>query len=71
MRKSALLSAILYLILGALFTYFAVQSVRDHGGWGFFSYILVILATFDIGTGIRLISFHFMIKKATRKNQER
>jgi len=70
MRKSALLSGILYLILGALFTYFAVQSVRDHG-WGFFSYILVILATFDIGTGIRLISFHFIIKRAARKNQER
>ncbi|WP_316572833.1 YdiK family protein [Neobacillus sp. YIM B06451] len=66
MRQSPLFSGIVYLLLGILFTYFAVGSVRDEG-WGFFSYLLVILATFDFGAGIRMISLHYKLKRIQKK----
>ena len=56
MRTSPLLSGFVYLLLGALFTYFAVQDVQQNG-WGFFAYLLVILATFDLGSGLKIIIF--------------
>ncbi|WP_409273186.1 YdiK family protein [Neobacillus sp. SCS-31] len=66
MRQSPLFSGIVYLLLGILFTYFAVGSVRDEG-WGFFSYLLVILATFDFGAGIRMIGLHYKLKRIQKK----
>jgi hypothetical protein len=56
-------SGILYLALGTLFTVFAIQDINATGEWGFFTYLLIILATFDFGSGIRMIMLHFMIKK--------
>ncbi|KKK36251.1 hypothetical protein WQ57_20350 [Mesobacillus campisalis] len=66
MKRSPLFSGIVYLILGLLFTYFAVQNVNDQG-WGFFSYLLVVIATFDLGSGIRMILFHFKLKTIQKK----
>lgn len=66
MKRSPLFSGIIYLILGLLFTYFAVQNV-NHQGWGFLSYLLVIIATFDLGSGIRMILFHFKLKNVQKK----
>lgn len=62
MKQSSIFSGVVYLLLGALFTYFAVQDVQQNG-WGFFSYLLVILATFDLGSGIKMTLIHFMRKK--------
>lgn len=66
MKQSPLFSGIVYILLGSLFTYFAVQNVND-SGWGFFSYLLVLLATFDFGSGIRMIMFHFKLKNIQKK----
>jgi hypothetical protein len=66
MRQSPLGSGILYLLLGVLFTYFAIQNVQEDG-WGFFSYLLVILATFDLGAGLKMIAMHVKIKKSRTK----
>jgi hypothetical protein len=66
MKQSPLFSGIVYILLGSLFTYFAVQNVND-SGWGFFSYLLVALATFDFGSGIRMILFHFKLKNIQKK----
>ncbi|CEG25383.1 YdiK family protein [Bacillus sp. B-jedd] len=66
MRQSPLFSGIVYILLGILFTYFAVGNVRSEG-WGFFSYLLVILATFDLGAGIRMIGFHYKLKRNIKK----
>jgi hypothetical protein len=66
MRQTPLGSGILYLLLGSLFTYFAIQNVQEDG-WGFFSYLLVILATFDLGAGIKVIAIHYKIKKSRTK----
>lgn len=67
MKQSPLFSGIVYIVIGLLFTYLAVENVTQTG-WGFFSYLLVLLATFDIGSGIRMIQFHFKLKKIQKKS---
>jgi hypothetical protein len=62
MRQTPLVSGFLYLLLAVLFTYFAIKNVQEDG-WGFFSYLLIILATFDLGSGLKMIAMHFKIKK--------
>ncbi|MGJ7913519.1 YdiK family protein [Neobacillus sp. LXY-1] len=66
MRRSPMFSGIIYLLIGSLFTYFAIHDVQANG-WGFFSYFLVILATFDFGSGFKMISFHFKLKNQLKK----
>ncbi|MCP3742489.1 YdiK family protein [Rossellomorea sp. BNER] len=66
MRRSPLFSGFIYIILGVLFTYFAIQNVNNQG-WGFFSYLLVLLATLDFGSGLRMVNLHFKIKKNMKK----
>ncbi|MBT2638900.1 YdiK family protein [Bacillus sp. ISL-39] len=66
MKQSPIFSGIVYILLGSLFTYFAIQNVNETG-WGFFSYLLVALATFDFGSGIRMIMFHFKLKNIQKK----
>ncbi|KMY52825.1 MULTISPECIES: YdiK family protein [Bacillaceae] len=66
MKQSPLTTGILYLILGAFFTYLAIQDVNT-GGFGFFTYLLILLATMDIGSGIRLIFMHFRLKSSEKK----
>ncbi|ALC92545.1 hypothetical protein AM500_24360 [Bacillus sp. FJAT-18017] len=63
MRPTPLFSAFIYILLGVLFTYFAIENVKQEG-WGFFSWLLVILATFDLGAGIRIIMLYYKIKRA-------
>ncbi|WP_338471505.1 YdiK family protein [Niallia sp. XMNu-256] len=67
MRQTPLFSGIIYVVLGIIFTLFAIQNVNTDGEWGFFSILLVILATFDFGSGFRLIRAHFRMKK--QKNE--
>jgi hypothetical protein len=67
MRRSPFVSGIIYIVLGCLFTYFAVEDVNQNG-WGFFSYLLVLLATFDFGSGIRII-FYYNKYKEKLKNK--
>lgn len=66
MRQSPLFSGIVYLFLGILFTIFAIQDVQA-SGWGFFVYLLVILAAFDFGSGLKMIAFHFVSKNKDKK----
>ncbi|MDQ0976725.1 hypothetical protein F4694_006207 [Bacillus niacini] len=66
MRRSPLFSGIIYIVLGCLFTYFAIEDVTLNG-WGFFSYLLVILATFDFGSGLRMIFFYNRYKDKIKK----
>lgn len=65
MRQSPLSSGVFYMILGALFTYLAIRNVSEDG-WGVFSYLLILLATFDLGSGIRLIFLHFRIQSMNK-----
>ncbi|WML50175.1 YdiK family protein [Neobacillus sp. PS3-34] len=66
MRQSPLFSGIVYILLGALFTYFAIQDVSDDG-WGVFTYLLVLLATFDVASGLKMIGFYIRFKSQIKK----
>ncbi|WP_066074434.1 YdiK family protein [Neobacillus soli] len=66
MKRSPLFSGLIYILLGGLFTYFAVDDVQKNG-WGFFSYLLIILATFDFGSGLKVITFYFKHKDKLKK----
>ncbi|WP_163651974.1 YdiK family protein [Listeria sp. PSOL-1] len=62
-KKNLLFQSLLYLILGALFVYFAVNQVNDRG-WGYLAYIIIAMAVFDFVAGLRLLFIAF----AKRKN---
>jgi hypothetical protein len=66
MKRSPLFSGLISFLLGGLFTYFAIDDVQSKG-WGFFSYLLVLLATFDFGSGVKMIIFHFKYKGKMKK----
>ncbi|HJV31170.1 MAG TPA: YdiK family protein [Bacillales bacterium] len=66
MRLSPLFSGIIYFLLGTLFTYFAIQDVQ-RSGWGFFVYLLIVLATFDFGSGLKMFTIHFVYKNRVNK----
>ncbi|RFU69241.1 DUF4305 domain-containing protein [Peribacillus saganii] len=68
MKRTPLTSGIMYLILGTLFVLLAIQNV-NRTGWGFFSYFLVLLATLDFGSGIRMILLHRKITSINKKNK--
>jgi hypothetical protein len=65
MRQSPLASGIFYNILGVFFVFLAIQDVNTNS-FGFFTYLLILLATLDIGTGLRLLLIHFKIKKSQK-----
>ena len=65
-RQSPLAAAILYFALGSVFVYLAIEQV-NRSGWTFFSYLIVFLATMDIGAGIRLLNLHFRVKRMKKK----
>ena len=67
MRRSPLFSGIFYIILGILFTNLAIDFVQREQSWGIFTYILIMIATFDIGAGIRMFALHFRIKSSQKK----
>ncbi|MEX3715594.1 DUF4305 domain-containing protein [Cytobacillus horneckiae] len=67
MRRIPLFSGIFYLLFGIIFIYFAILNLQINGEWGFFTYLLLIIATFDIGGGIKMIGLHFRIKKMQEK----
>jgi len=57
----------MYIMLGILFVYFAIHS-GDDTIWGFRTMLPALMATFDFVIGIRLIRFHFYIKKKQGKS---
>jgi len=64
-QSPTLLSGLIYLLLGGLFTYFAIQDVQE-SGWGVFTILLVFLATFDLGSGLKVIFFSFFQKESKK-----
>lgn len=53
---------IIYIILGMVFVFFSIQQITMHG-WGVFAFVLILLATWDIGSGIRMMFTHLKKKK--------
>ncbi len=54
MNRRFLLQGLLYIILGIVFVYFAIQQVNLNG-WGFFAYVIAGMAAVDFVTGARFI----------------
>ncbi|WP_110926847.1 YdiK family protein [Bacillus massiliglaciei] len=69
MRRSPLTMGMIYVGLGVLFTFMAIQRVSN-SGWGFFAYLLIVIATLDFGSGIRMLLLHLKIK-SIKKNQKK
>jgi hypothetical protein len=63
-----LFSGIFYCLLGGLFTYFAIQQVQS-SGWGLFSFLVIFLATLDLGAGIKIIAYYVLIKNQNQKRK--
>lgn len=60
--RTPFFSGVLYIVLGVIFTFFAIQHVTTNG-WNFFVYVLLIFATLDFGSGFRMIGWHFKLKR--------
>jgi Domain of unknown function (DUF4305) len=67
-RQSPLTVGIIYAALGILFTAIAVQTVTS-SGWGIYAYVLILIATMDFGSGIRMILLHFKVKSMKKKKK--
>lgn len=52
----------MYIMLGILFTYLAINS-GDDTIWGIKTLLPALIATFDFVVGIRFLRAHFYIKK--------
>jgi len=66
-RQTPLISGIIYVVFGIIFIIFAIQNVTTDGEWGLFSMLLVIFATFDFGSGFKIIRTHFKHKNQKNK----
>lgn len=62
MRTSPYTMALIYVAMGALFTYLAIQSAEETI-WNFSTVLLMIIATFDFSTAIRFILYKKIIDK--------
>lgn len=69
MRTSPLFMAFLYLGMGILFTFIAVQSAEE-SIWNFITILLAFFATLDFVVSIRMFRLHSQIKKAKKKKNE-
>lgn len=66
MRTSPLAMAIIYLLMGILFIYIATQTAGDTV-WNVTTIILAVVATMEIGVGIRLVFLHFHWKNKKKE----
>jgi hypothetical protein len=67
-RQTPLISGIIYVVFGIIFIIFAIQNITTDGEWGLFSILLIIFATFDFGSGFKMIRMHF--KQKNQKNEK-
>ncbi|WP_188207160.1 YdiK family protein [Alkalibacillus aidingensis] len=63
MKVSPMFLAWIYILMGILFMYLAIQSA-DETIWNFATIIFALIATFDFGVAIRLVGVHQAMKKS-------
>ncbi|RYG71643.1 DUF4305 domain-containing protein [Lentibacillus lipolyticus] len=66
MKMTPKTMAIIYFLVGAMFISIAVQ-ITDGSIWNFPTIILALIATLDVGVGIRMLIIHFKIKNQKKK----
>ncbi|NSL53132.1 YdiK family protein [Calidifontibacillus erzurumensis] len=62
MKTTPFTMALIYGLMGALFTYLAIKSVQDTI-WNFYTILLMIIATFDFTTALRFLFYKKFIEK--------
>lgn len=60
--KDILIQIVMKFVFGALFLYFAIDSVNNLG-WGFLAVLSVLFATNNIVQGFRMLNTYSKIKK--------
>ena len=65
-RTSPFLMGVMYIFMGILFTYLAIQSATETI-WNFATILFMIVATFDFAVAIRMLSLNNKIKKTKKK----
>ncbi|MFD2760289.1 DUF4305 domain-containing protein [Lentibacillus juripiscarius] len=66
MKMTPKTMAIIYFLVGAMFISIAVQ-ITEGSVWNFPTIILALVATLDVGVGIRMLIIHFKIKNQKKK----
>ncbi|MFD2638026.1 YdiK family protein [Piscibacillus salipiscarius] len=66
MRASPYFLATMYFLMGLAFVYLALQ-YADDTIWNFATIIFTIVATFDIGVAIRILTRYFIYKRLNKK----
>lgn len=66
MKFSPKIGAIIYFVMGILFSYVATKTAGETI-WNVPTVLLMIFATFEFGIAIRLTSIHFHLKKKNDK----
>lgn len=66
MKMNPISMGVFYLVMGILFTYLAINSA-EKDAFSFPTIILMLIATFDIGVGIRMFIFASKLKKKDQK----
>ncbi|MGM8365669.1 YdiK family protein [Virgibacillus sp. W0181] len=57
--------AIVYFMMGILFTFIAIQSAGD-SGWSMMTILLALIAALDFGVGIRFVKTRFSSNRNKR-----
>ncbi|WP_205189061.1 YdiK family protein [Metabacillus iocasae] len=71
MKRTPLFMGFVYMFMGALFTYLAIQSTRTSETiWSFTTIVLMLVATFDFSVALRVFLLHQKIKKI-QNNQKK
>lgn len=66
MRAPSKFMALIYLIMGVLFTYFAIQNKQD-SGWNILTFVFAAIATLDFGFVIRFIIDNYFSNESDEK----
>lgn len=66
MRAPSKFMALIYFIMGILFTYFAIQNNQE-SGWNILTFIFAAIATLDFGVVIRFINDNYFSNKGDEK----
>ncbi|TYR78429.1 DUF4305 domain-containing protein [Priestia megaterium] len=70
MKNIPLTRGFIYIIMGILFTYLAIQSVEDTV-WNFSTILFSLVAAFDFRFAFRIFALHYKIKKMQQHYKKR
>lgn len=70
MKTSPFFMGIIYLTMGILFTFLAIETAQETV-WNFLTLLLIAVATFDYTTAFRFFWFSNQIKKAKQKQNKK